>query len=93
MEAESVAEQPATNNIGQTSDHIGTEAPLSPPPTGGITHGHLTAVPWSAELDAIKAPVLLKSEPEDFLDFQLLYTAYAKKLFDVGELHNTQIFP
>jgi hypothetical protein len=56
-------------------------------------HGHLAAVPWSAELDEIKAPILTKCEPEDFLDFSLLYTAYAKKLFDVGERHNTEVFP
>ena len=35
------------------------------------THGHLSVVPWSAELDAVKPPTLVHSEPEDFVDFRL----------------------
>jgi hypothetical protein len=50
-------------------------------------------VPWSAELDSVKAPVLVRTEPEDFVDFRLAYERYTKLLFDIGERHNTMILP
>ena len=57
-----------------------------------FNHGH-APVPWSAELDKIKAPVLSETEPEDFINFRVRYEDYARKLLDVAERHNTTILP
>ena len=62
-------------------------------PPHSYVHGHLPGVPWSAELDAIKAPELLESHPEALFTFKLAYERYCKQLFDVSERHNTTIPP
>ena len=69
------------------------QQPYPGQPPHSYVHGHLPGVPWSAELDAIKAPELLESHPEALFTFKLAYERYCKQLFDVSERHNTTIPP
>ena len=82
---------PSQERDDASETNHGEGLPMGLPPH--FTHGHLSVVPWSAELDAVKAPELLHSEPEDFVDFRISYERYTKLLLDIGERHNTVILP
>ena len=73
-------------------DQLPTSGSRSPTTSHPLAHGH-APVPWSAELDKIKAPTLSETEPEDFVNFRVKYEDYAKRLMDVAERHNTIILP
>ena len=75
------------NNDG-TDDESDGEQPHVP----AYEHGHRRKRElWSKELDEINAPELTEAEPEDILDFQILWEEYADKVNNVAQKHNTVI--
>ena len=58
-----------------------------PPRRAPYEHGHVRRELWSKELDEINAPELTDAEPEDILEFQILYEEYTDKISNVAQKH------
>jgi hypothetical protein len=84
---------PDDSDPSNDSGGDGDQSDQSNPRRRAHEHGHLRREIWSKELDEIDAPELTDAEPEDILEFQVLYADYVDKIKNVAQKHNTVIEP
>ena len=56
-------------------------------------HGYTSNVPWSLELEQLKAPVLTKATPEALIDFRVKWEDYADKIDQLAKKFQAPVEP